>query len=83
MPDHDLADAHARLTRLEDKVDQNQTKIGEMAEKVSWIKGYLQDKKDPPVPAFTRDAGMVAGGGGLVGAVLYALEQIFSTGAVP
>jgi len=71
------------LTRLEEKVDQNQAKIGDMAEKVSWIKGYLETRKDPPVPAFTRDAGMVAGGGGLVGAVLYALEQIFSTGAGP
>ena len=54
-----------------------------MGEKVSWIKGYLETRKDPPVPAFTRDAAMVGGGGGLVGAVLYALEQIFSTGAVP
>ncbi len=79
----DLDGVHARVGRLEGKVESQQTELGKCAAGIAWIKGYLETHPDPPGPAFRRDAGMVLGGGGIVGVVVFVLEKIFGTGVLP
>ena len=66
-----------RIDRLEERVDLQQTEIHEVATNVAWIKGYLEKHPVNGVPVFRRDAGMVAGGGGLAGSVIWMLERLF------
>lgn len=79
----DLKVVDARVDRLEVKVEGQQTKIGEVAEDTAWIKGYLETNGNGPKRRPMRDVGMVAGGGGIVGVVVFVLEMIFGAGAVP
>ncbi len=83
MTSRDLEDAYARLSRLEEKVESQQVKIGEVAEDTAWIKGYLQTNGNSPKRRPVRDGALVAGGGGVVGTVLFILERIFGGGVVP
>lgn len=80
VTENDLKGAHARIDRLETKVDTHNVKLADVAEKVSWIKGYLEQQPEAPVPVFRRDAGMVTGGAGLAGVVIYLLERLFNGG---
>jgi hypothetical protein len=78
----DLDGVHARVGRLEVKVDDQQEKLGDVAEDTAWIKGYLETNGNGPKRRPMRDVGMVAGGGGIVGVVLFVLERLFGTGGV-
>ncbi len=83
MTMNDLEGAHARINRLEARVESQQTKIGEVAEDTAWIKGHLQTNGNGPKRQPVRDGALVAGGGGVVGTVLFILEKIFAGGVVP
>ncbi len=83
MTSPSLEGAHARIDRLEARVESQQTKIGEVAEDTAWIKGHLQTNGNGPKRQPARDGAMVVGGGGIVGVVLFILEKIFSSGVVP
>lgn len=77
----DLDGVHARVGRLEERVDAQAEKLGEVAEDTAWIKGYLETNGNGHKPV--RDGAMVVGGGGIVGVVVFVLEQIFGSGGVP
>lgn len=79
----DLDGVHARVGRLEVKVEGQQEKLGGVAEDTAWIKGYLETNGNGPKRQPVRDVGMIAGGGGIMGVVLFVLERIFGTGGVP
>lgn len=79
----DLDGVHARVARLEDKVEGQQEKLGDVAEDTAWIKGYLETNGNSPKRQPVRDAGMVVGGGGIVGVVVFVLEMVFGSGVVP
>ncbi len=65
-----------RVTRLEARLDAQATKLSEVAEKVQWIKGFLETHGNGgPKPG--RDAAMVVGGGGGTGALLLLFEKFF------
>ncbi len=76
----DLEGAHARINRLEARVESQQTKIAAVAEDTAFIRGYLQENGNGPKRRPVRDGALVAGGGGVVGTVLFILEQIFGGG---
>lgn len=79
VDDEDLKAVHARVGRLEGKVEAQETKLGDVAEKVAWIKGYLQTHGNGgDVKAhMPRDAAMIVGGGGGAGGLIYVLEKLF------
>lgn len=79
----DLRAVHARVGRLEATVKENQAKIATVAEDTAFIRGYLQENGNGPKRRPVRDGALVAGGGGVVGTVLFVLEKIFGTGVVP
>jgi len=73
-----MAGIDERVTRLEARMDTQATKLSEVAEKVSWIKGYLQTHGNGDVKAhMPRDAAMIVGGGGGTGALLLLFEKFF------
>ena len=49
--------ADERITRVEARMDAQAVKLSEVAEKVQWIKGYLETHGNGRKPA--RDAAMV------------------------
>lgn len=70
-----MAGSEDRVTRLEARLDAQATKLSEVAEKVQWIKGYLQTHGNGRKPA--RDAAMVVGGGTGTGGLLILFEKVF------
>lgn len=70
-----------RVTRLEARMDAHGTKLSEVAEKVQWIKGYLQTHGNggdvSPRAHMPRDAAMIIGGGGGTGTLLLLFERFF------
>ena len=65
-----------RVTLLEGRMEAQATKLSDVAEKVSWIKGYLETHGNgQPRPG--RDVGMVLGGGTGAGGLLFLLEKLF------
>ncbi len=74
-----MAGLDDRVTRLEARMDTQATKLSDVSEKVSLIKGYLQTHGNgAPHPG--RDLGMVLGGGTGAGGLLYLLEKLFGGG---
>ena len=73
-----MAGIEDRVARLEGRMDTQATKLSEVAEKVSWIKGYLQTHGNGDVKAhMPRDAAMIIGGGGGTGTLMLLFEKFF------
>ncbi len=71
-----MAGIEDRVTRLEGRMEAQATKLSEVAEKVQWIKGYLETNGNgASTPG--RDVGMVVGGGTGAGGLLFVLEKLF------
>ncbi len=64
-------------------MDGQGEKLGNVAEDTAWIKGYLETNGNGPKRKPLHDGAMVLGGGGIVGVVVFVLEQVFGSGVLP